>query len=98
MEEKGVLHRDIKPANILIKNKEIKLGDFGFARAINPDEDKSFYTFAGTLHFMAPEVLREEKQSYKCDVWSVGVTFFLMFTNQLPFNLKSKDNSSAKIL
>ena len=46
------LHRDIKPANILIKNKVIKIADFGLATQIQ-DFEKSV-TFAGTPHYMAP--------------------------------------------
>lgn len=49
---KDFLHRDIKPANILIKNKIIKIADFGLATQIN-DVEKSV-TFAGTPHYMAP--------------------------------------------
>lgn len=57
MEKKNILHRDIKPANILIHDGQVKLGDFGLARVIDlQDEEslKSFFTFAGTLQFMAP--------------------------------------------
>jgi serine/threonine protein kinase len=46
------VHRDIKPANILIKNKQIKIADFGLATQI-VDIDKSV-TFAGTPQYMAP--------------------------------------------
>jgi serine/threonine protein kinase len=49
---KGFLHRDIKPANILLKNKEIKIADFGLATQI-VDVEKSV-TFAGTPQYMAP--------------------------------------------
>ena len=52
----GFLHRDIKPANILLKNKQIKLADFGLATQIE-DYEKSV-TFAGTPHYMAPEILK----------------------------------------
>ena len=57
MESKNILHRDIKPANILIHQGQVKLGDFGLARVIDhTDEEslKSYFTFAGTLQFMAP--------------------------------------------
>lgn len=53
------MHRDIKPANILIKNKQIKIADFGLATQI-VDAEKSV-TFAGTPHYMAPEILRGVK-------------------------------------
>ena len=101
LEKKNTLHRDIKPANILIHKDQVKLGDFGLARVIDlqhEDSFKSFFTFAGTLQFMAPELLRAEKYPFKCDVWSVGVTIFMIFTHELPFKLTPKDNSELFIL
>jgi serine/threonine protein kinase len=70
------VHRDIKPANILIKNKQIKIADFGLATQI-VDADKSV-TFAGTPQYMAPEILKgvKMKEISRCDVWSVGVTIY----------------------
>jgi serine/threonine protein kinase len=47
----------VKPANILLKGNQLKLGDFGLARVISNDDGKhpsSFFTFAGTPHYMAP--------------------------------------------
>ncbi len=87
LESKGIVHRDIKPENILIKDGQVKLADFGLARAIKIEDQEgqdhmiSFFTFAGTLHYMAPEIIRCEKYPYKCDVWSVGVTIFVLFTS-----------------
>ena len=49
---KGYLHRDIKPANILLKNKMIKVADFGLATEM-VDYEKSV-TYAGSPHYMAP--------------------------------------------
>jgi len=49
------------PSNILLKGDSIKLADFGLARAIKTNEEehmKSFFTFAGTLHYMAPEIIK----------------------------------------
>jgi len=47
---------------------------------------------------MAPEIIKCEKYPYKCDVWSVGITIFMMFTGELPFGMILKDNSEKVIL
>jgi len=97
---KGFLHRDIKPANILLKGGQIKLADFGLATQIQ-DVEKSV-TFAGTPHYMAPEILRgssvKMKDIGKCDVWSVGITLFELATGELPFGMSKKDLSEQKII
>ena len=84
----------------MIKNKVIKIADFGLATEIN-DVDKSV-TFAGTPHYMAPEILRgssvKMKDIGKCDVWSVGITLFELATGELPFGLSKKDLSEQKII
>lgn len=94
------MHRDIKPANILLKNKQVKIADFGLATQIN-DVEKSV-TFAGTPHYMAPEILRgasvKVKDIGKCDVWGVGVTLYELATGELPFGMTKKDLSEQKII
>jgi NIMA (never in mitosis gene a)-related kinase len=60
-DKKMILHRDLKPSNIFLDEKRNpKLGDFGFAKAINPcisNADKSVYaqTYLGTPFYMSPE-------------------------------------------
>ena len=79
----------------MLKDKQIKIADFGLATQIN-DIEKSV-TFAGTPHYMAPEILRgasvKMKAIGKCDVWSVGVTLYELATGELPFGLIKKDLS-----
>jgi serine/threonine protein kinase len=92
LHQKGVCHRDIKPANIhLIGSKldtvegraaaVLKLLDFNTA---------CFYdrmaTVTGTVAFMAPEILKGWEYDERIDVWSVGVTAFMMLTNMIPDN------------
>ncbi len=76
--KKKIAHRDLKPANILISaNNELKLADFGFSKDFSDGWLKSFI---GSPVTMAPEVLRRDRYTEKCDVWSLGViTYYLLY-------------------
>lgn len=83
-----IIHRDIKPTNILAAitpdGYQAKISDFGLARQVNPITLMA--TAAGTLPFKAPEVFSVEKSdSPAADVWSLGVTLYLLLTDQMPY-------------
>eukprot|EP00359_Climacostomum_virens_P006338 CAMPEP_0204917440 /NCGR_PEP_ID=MMETSP1397-20131031/15017_1 /ASSEMBLY_ACC=CAM_ASM_000891 /TAXON_ID=49980 /ORGANISM="Climacostomum Climacostomum virens, Strain Stock W-24" /LENGTH=428 /DNA_ID=CAMNT_0052090271 /DNA_START=488 /DNA_END=1774 /DNA_ORIENTATION=+ len=79
-------HRDLKPENFLFTtNKpdaEIKLVDFGLAVKFEPGVPMK--SLVGTPYFVAPEVLRG-RYSNSCDVWSLGIVFYMMLTGEPPF-------------
>jgi serine/threonine-protein kinase len=94
--ERGVIHRDVKSSNIIIKpNGVVKLLDFGLAVRRQRDpantEDMSATCpddggkAAGTLSYLAPEILRGERANVQSDIWSLGVLLFEMATSKLPF-------------
>ncbi|KAJ3337393.1 Serine/threonine-protein kinase 33 [Gonapodya sp. JEL0774] len=88
LHRRGIVHRDLKPANILLSDTDpsdpwnIKVSDFGLG-TFN-DASSTVDTSAGTPYYMAPEVM-ENSLGYtqQCDVWSMGVMFYLLESSQL---------------
>jgi len=87
----NILHLDIKPENILFSSEapdaKILLTDFGLARMINGkqnplDQGKSM---AGTIGYMAPEVISSHLYSESADVFSAGVILFILLVGYPPF-------------
>ncbi len=92
MHESKIAHRDLKLENILIKyeNKEktkfiYKLSDYGISRKFL-QLFKSFSSIAGTLNYMAPEILSKEKYGYECDMWSLGIIIYILYFGVHPYS------------
>jgi len=79
--ETPLAHRDLKPENVLIDEEgNIKIIDFGFARAANWGQLRRRPSFVGSDNFMAPEIVRAEFYSEKVDSYSLGALLFKMVT------------------
>lgn len=89
-----VIHRDIKPDNILIEGNTLKIGDFGISKFV--DESTRLQTFKGGQHiaYMAPEAWQDQANTFKLDVYSVGLVFYQLVTLKHPLLDKVKDPSS----
>ncbi len=84
----GVVHRDIKPGNIMVAaNGQVKVMDFGIARAISESSATISETSAivGTAQYFSPEQARGESVDARTDLYSTGVVLFEMLTGQPPF-------------
>lgn len=86
MHSKKIAHRDIKPENIMIEEKGHKI----LAKIVDFDtaiefEGRNLTDKQGSLFYIPPEVLKG-KYNEKCDVWSAGVTMYILLTNRFPFN------------
>lgn len=86
---KGLIHRDVKPKNIMINSAGIvKLADLGLARdAADVELAKSEAGKAfGTPYYISPEQIRGEIDiDGRCDIYSLGATFYHMVTGRVPF-------------
>jgi serine/threonine protein kinase len=84
----GVVHRDIKPGNIMITaNGQVKVMDFGIARAISDSSATIAETSAivGTASYFSPEQARGETVDARTDLYSTGIVLFELLTGRAPF-------------
>lgn len=83
LHEQGVIHRDIKAANLLLDgNNVVKLADFGVSTKVN----NTAMTLAGSLNWMAPEIITNKGASTLSDIWSLGATVIELVTGNPPFH------------
>ena len=82
-----VIHRDVKPGNVILQpDGVVKLLDFGIARQEKSDRGLTRTgNVIGTLHYMAPERLRNQPFDGRSDVFSTGVLLYQLITGRLPF-------------
>lgn len=104
---RGVVHRDLKSSNIMIApDGRLKLLDFGLAvRLTNADlEDldttssRELPSDAGTVPYMAPELLRGGRADRRSDVWALGVLLYEMMAGRRPFIGNTRYELAAAIL
>lgn len=87
----GIIHRDLKPGNLLVNsNCLLKICDFGFARAVEPDRNTAMTLEVVTQYYRAPELLAGCKHyDTAIDMWSVGCIFAELLGRRILFEASS---------
>jgi beta-lactam-binding protein with PASTA domain/tRNA A-37 threonylcarbamoyl transferase component Bud32 len=84
----GIVHRDIKPGNVMVtRNGDIKVMDFGIARAMNDSQATMTQTaqVIGTAQYLSPEQARGERVDARSDLYSTGCLMYELLVGRPPF-------------
>jgi len=87
LHDRSIIHRDLKSSNILVSRRsEFKIADFGLARAAGQTKLTQANTLIGTIGYLAPEILNGGEFTPDSDVYALGLVFYEMLTDRLPFS------------
>ncbi len=84
----GIVHRDIKPGNVMLtRTGEVKVMDFGIARAVSDAQATMTQTaqVIGTAQYLSPEQARGERVDARSDLYSAGCLLYELLTGRPPF-------------
>ncbi|MCS6835382.1 MAG: tetratricopeptide repeat protein [Anaerolineae bacterium] len=93
LHRRGIVHRDLKPANVLVVDGQVKVLDFGLS-FMHERLHEAQGAMAGTLAYMAPEVLMGQHSGILADLYAVGIMAYEMIAGSHPF---ATDNPSLLV-
>ncbi len=86
----GIVHRDVKPGNLLRSSEgEVKLADFGIAKATEQSSITQVGSVVGTAAYLAPEQARGEDAGPAADIYALGVVTYQLISGRLPYDAGS---------
>jgi len=93
----GVVHRDVKPGNLLrAREGEVKLADFGIAKATEQSSITQVGSVLGTAAYLAPEQARGEEAGPRSDLYALGVVTYQLISGRLPYEASSLTELALK--
>src|SRR6185312_5041650 len=94
----GIVHRDISPNNVLVSTEgEVKLADFGIAKAQRKREQTAAGVIKGKVAYMSPEQANGNTVDRRSDIFSVGSMLYRMSTDRLPFEATNDLESLLRV-